>query len=197
MSRKIFLGLLFTFLVGLSLSSWAQDGMTVPAMAEEATMAAPPPAPQAEAMTVPVMVEEAMTVVPEPAKEEACACDKPVIEALTKAYNSLEEDEWTDAIKICNESIKTIETLSGTCKCPVIETYKGVVKAYLNYAQGGQILDGEEDIDCPKAKSLYDEAIKSLIAAQTTVKNEAIKSQVENIKEYCEEEKAFVQDECQ
>ena len=143
--------------------------------------------------------------------EKKCTCDTPAVQALSKAYNSLEEDEWIDAIKICKETINAIGKLAETCKCTsgmkaegtppkertLVEVYSDIASAYLKYAQGGQILDGEDDIDCPKAKSLYDDAMKTLKVSIDGVQNEELKLEVENIKDYCEEEKAFVDDECE
>lgn len=130
-------------------------------------------------------------------KAEPCKCHKPAIESLSKAYNSLEEDEWKDAIKVCKEVSASVKKLSETCKCEEVKNYVAIVGAYSQYAQGGQILDGEDDIDCPKAKKLYDNAMKALQAALPKIKDDSLKEEVENIRDYCEEEKAFVDDECE
>ncbi len=147
--------------------------------------------------------EEKKEVVPTPAptaaakKPDQCECETPAITSLSKTAASLNEDDWNESINICMTTIIEIEKLKTTCKCPIIDSYKKIADAYLKYAQGGQILDGEADIDCIKAKKLYDDAIKALNELLPVIQNEKLKEEVSEIKDYCIEEKSFVEDECE
>lgn len=129
--------------------------------------------------------------------EGKCACAEPAVEALGKAYISLEEDEWPDAIKVCSDALNKVKELEKGCACPELPAYKDVATAYISYAQGGNILDGEEDIDCAKATKLYEGAISLLKTVTPKIQNEKIKREVNSVQEYCEEENEFVKDECQ
>lgn len=125
-----------------------------------------------------------------------CTCVEPIEKALSKAYISLEEDEWPKAIKVCTDAVNKVKELEKTCKCPVIPVYKDVANAYLSYAKGGEILDGEEEIDCIKAVKLYDDAIKLFEKSVPMILNEKLKQEASLIADYCSEEKEFVEDEC-
>ena len=129
--------------------------------------------------------------------EGKCACAESTVEALGKAYISLEEDEWPDAIKVCTDALNKAKELEKSCTCPELPAYIDLATAYISYSQGGNILDGEEDIDCAKATKLYDGAIKLLTVAIPKVLNEKVKREATSVKEYCEEENEFVKDECQ
>lgn len=129
--------------------------------------------------------------------EGKCACAESAVEALGKAYISLEEDEWPDAIKVCTDALTKVKELEKSCQCPELPAYKDIATAYISYAQGGNILDGENDIDCAKATKLYNDAISLLAAAIPKVQNEKVKHEATSINEYCEEENEFVKDECQ
>ncbi|MBI1858927.1 MAG: hypothetical protein HYR97_07450 [Candidatus Melainabacteria bacterium] len=125
-----------------------------------------------------------------------CECEKPAIEVLSKAYISLEEDEWPAAIKACTDAETKITELEKTCKCPSIPIYKKVAKAYSNYAKGGNILDGEEDIDCLKATKLYEEAEKLFEESLSKILDEKLKKEASLISDFCVEENEFVKEEC-
>lgn len=127
----------------------------------------------------------------------ACKCLEGVVVIVQKAYASLEEDEWPSAIKISTDALNTINTLAKTCKCPEISAYQNVAKAFLNYAKGGNLLDGQEEPDCKAALKLYDEAISWLKDALEKITNSEVKANAKSIKEYAEEELQFVKDECE
>lgn len=125
-----------------------------------------------------------------------CACHMPAVEAIQKSYVSLEEDEWPAAIKSCTNALTAITTLQKTCKCPEVNDYKNVAQAFLNYAKGGNHLDGEEDPNCELVTKLYTESIKLLEETLPKLKDEKLKENVQNIRDYSKEELEFVKDEC-
>jgi len=125
-----------------------------------------------------------------------CACLKPGVDSIQKAYASLEEDEWPNAIKTCKDTIDAIKILSKTCKCPEVAVYQKVAEAYLKYAEGGNHLDGADEPNCTYALKLYDEAISSLKGALPKITNAQVKENANSIWEYAVEEQQFVQDEC-
>ena len=128
--------------------------------------------------------------------QEVCICQKPVISALEKSYASLEEDEWPAAIKVCTDAQNTIKNLSKTCICLDKVLYGNIAQAFLNYAKGGDILDGEKEPDCVLVTKLYTEAIKLLTESAPKLKDEKFKSNIENIRDYSKEELEFIKDEC-
>ena len=130
-------------------------------------------------------------------KSGICDCLKGAIDAIQKAYVSLEEDEWPAAIKSTKDAITTINTVSKNCTCPETIAYGKLGEAYLKYAEGGNHLDGAEEPNCPVALKLYADAIKMLDESIQKVSDEKIKSNAKNIKEYAVEEEQFVKDECQ
>lgn len=135
----------------------------------------------------------------EPVKKEAaagCVCLEPATSAINKAYASVEEDEWTIAIKTCKDSITAIKELTKTCKCPEVAVYQSIAEAFLKYSEGGNHLDTVDEPDCPFALKLYSEAIKILSDALPKIKDEQIGAKAKDIKEYAEEEQEFVKDEC-
>lgn len=125
-----------------------------------------------------------------------CNCQKPVLDIIDKAYVSLEEDEWPAAIKVCTDALTTVKNLSNTCTCLDTPLYKSIAQGFLNYARGGDILDGEKDPDCKAADKLYTDAIKLLEDAMPKIKDAKLKTNVESIRDYCKEELEFVKDEC-
>lgn len=134
---------------------------------------------------------------PPPVKDtSACNCQKPVLDIIDKAYLSLEEDEWSNAIKVCTDAVNTVKNLAVTCTCLDVPLYKGIAQAFLNYAKGGDILDGEKEPDCTLANKLYTDAIKSLEESIPKIKDVKLKTNVESIRDYCKEELEFVKDEC-
>ncbi len=130
-------------------------------------------------------------------KVDECPCLKPAIEAVQKAYSSLEEDEWPGAIKICKDTIELIKILSKTCKCPEVASYQKITEAFLKYAEGGNHLDGADEPNCPFALKLYTDAIAFLKESTPKITNQEVKTNATNIQEYAEEELQFVKDECQ
>lgn len=130
-------------------------------------------------------------------KKATCPCLEPGVEPIQKAYLSLEEDEWPAAIKVCTDTQKAINDLAKTCKCPEVAVYQNIAKGYLNYAKGGNILDGDDSPDCKVALKLYDEAIKLLSDSIPKITNLPVKTNTQNIRDYCKEELDFVKDECQ
>lgn len=130
-------------------------------------------------------------------KTTECICLKPAVDAIQKAYTSLEEDEWPGAIKICKDTIEAIKTLSKTCKCPDVAVYQKTAEAFLKYAEGGNHLDGADEPDCAYALKLYDEAINSLKDSLPKITNAQVKENAKSIWEYAQEEQQFVKDECQ
>lgn len=135
-----------------------------------------------------------------PPKEEAkggiCDCIKGAVDAIQKAYLSLEEDEWPAAIKTTKDAITAIDTLSKTCTCPETVAYKKVAEAYLKYAEGGNHLDGADEPNCPYATKLYADAITLLDTYIPKITNPSVKENSEDIKGYLKEEKEFVDEEC-
>ena len=129
-------------------------------------------------------------------KDGLCGCLKGAIDAIQKAYISLEEDEWQAAIKTTKDTINTINTLSKTCACPETVAYQKVAEAYLKYAEGGNHLDGAEEPNCPFATKLYSDAIVLLDAYIPKISNAVIKENAEDIRGYVKEEKEFVDEEC-
>lgn len=125
-----------------------------------------------------------------------CDCAKPGIEAVQKSYDSLEEDDWTNAIKVCKDAQKNVEGLKKTCKCPELDSYGKVAVAYENYATATNELDNSEKIDCPKVIKLYEGAIKLLDEAVSKISDDTVKEQIGDIKEYSEEELEYAKDEC-
>lgn len=130
-------------------------------------------------------------------KTSECTCHKPGVDALQKAYASLEEDEWPSAIKACREAIAALATLSKTCKCPDVTVFQKIADAYLKYAEGGNHLDGVEDPNCPYALKLYDEVLSLLNDSIPKVISIDVKTSAKNIQEYAEEERQFVREECE
>ena len=133
---------------------------------------------------------------PTEAKSGLCACLKGAMDAIQKAYVSIEEDEWPTAIKSTKDAISTIGTVSKTCTCPETIAYQKVAEAYLKYAEGGNHLDGAEEPDCPYATKLYSDAITLLDAYIPKITNAAVKGNAEDIQSYVKEEKEFVDEEC-
>ncbi len=129
-------------------------------------------------------------------KAEGCPCLKPAVEQIQKVYNSLEEDEWTQAESSAKNAQSSIKTLSATCKCPEVSAYQKVADAYLKYAQGGNHLDGADEPNCPFALKLYADAISALKEAIPSITNVDVKNNASNILDYAEEEQQFVKDEC-
>lgn len=125
-----------------------------------------------------------------------CQCIKPAVEALERAYNSVEEDEWAKAIKTCKDSITAINTLAKTCKCPEVAQYQKVAEAFMKYAEGGNHLDGAEEPNCPYATKLYADTVGILKDTTDKIPNEKVKEYARSIKEYALEEQEFVNDEC-
>ncbi len=129
-------------------------------------------------------------------KDGLCGCLKGAVDAIQKAYVSLEEDEWPAAIKATKDAINTINTLSKTCACPETVAYQKISEAYLKYAEGGNHLDGAEEPNCPFATKLYSDAITLLDAYIPKISNASVKENAEDIKGYVKEEKEFVDEEC-
>ncbi len=150
------------------------------------------------AQTAPVVKKETQPSVTTQAgaKGGICDCLKGAMDAIQKAYVSLEEDEWTTAIKATKDAISTINTVSKTCTCPETIAYQKVAEAYLKYAEGGNHLDGAEEPDCPYATKLYSDAITLLEAYIPKITNSAVKENAEDISGYVKEEKEFVDEEC-
>ena len=126
----------------------------------------------------------------------ACNCEKLVLDAINKAYVAIEEDEWAAAIKVCTDALNTVKNLSNTCKCLDTATFKNIAQAFLDYAKGGDILDGEKEPDCEAANKLYTETIKLLGEALPKIKDAKLKENAGNITDYSKEELEFVKDEC-
>ncbi len=133
---------------------------------------------------------------PPSAKSGVCDCLKGSIEAIQKAYVSLEEDEWPTAIKTTKDAIAVINTVSKNCTCPETLAYQKLAEAYLKYAEGGNHLDGAEEPDCPYATKLYSDAITLLETFIPKITNPSVKENAEDIKGYVKEEKEFVDEEC-
>ena len=129
-------------------------------------------------------------------RKSQCPCAKPALDSIDKAYVAVEEYEWPAAIKECTNSLTTVKNLKKTCKCPDVADYENIAQAFLNYAKGGDHLDGQEDPDCVYVKKLYTDAIKLLDDTIPKLKDSKMKSNAENIKGYCKEELDFVNDEC-
>ena len=130
-------------------------------------------------------------------KVALCPCLDPIIIAIQKAYNSLEEDEWPTAIKISTDTLNTITSISKTCKCTEVTDYQNVAMAYLNYSKAGNLLDGEDEPDCKVAKKLYEDAIGWLETSISKITNSEVSGNARSIQEYAKEELQFVKDECQ
>ncbi len=126
----------------------------------------------------------------------ACACLKPGIDAIQKAYASLEEDEWPKAIGECKNTIASISALSKSCTCPEIAAYKAISDSFLKYAEGGNHLDSADDPDCPYALKTYSASIAGLKDSLEKITDKDVKTSVKNILEYAQEEELFVKDEC-
>lgn len=160
------------------------------------------PQPQATKPQAEVKKQESTSPTPQAQVQEqgkntaVCNCQKPVSDIIDKSYVSLEEDEWPAAIKICTDALITVKNLSNTCTCLDAPLYKSIAQAFLNYAKGGDILDGEKDPNCQAANKLYTDAIKLLDEALPKIKDTKLKSNVESIRDYCKEELDFVKDEC-
>lgn len=181
--------LLFIFIVSVLL--FTANKLTLaqePAKPEAMTEAAP--AAMTEVAPVEAMAE------PEKKADPACACLKPAIDAVEKAYGSVEEDEWEKAIKTCKDSVTSIKTLSKTCKCPELPEYQKTAEAFQKYAEGGSHLDGAEEPNCPFALKLYSETIKSLGESASKISDAKVKEYAGNVKDYAEEEEEFVKSEC-
>ena len=131
-----------------------------------------------------------------PVKAGLCDCLKGAIDAIQKAYVSLEEDEWQAAIKITKDAINTINTVSKNCTCPETIAYQKIADAYLKYAEGGYHLDGTEAPNCPYATKLYSDAIASLETYIPKISNATVKGNAGDVKEYAIEEEQFVKEEC-
>ena len=129
-------------------------------------------------------------------KPDECACLQPAVDAVQKAYTSVEEDEWAAAIKTCKETIESVKTLSKTCRCPEVAYYQKILNAYLKYAEGGSHLDGTDEPNCPYALKLYDEALILLKESIPKITSLEVKTNAKSIQEYAEEEQQFVKDEC-
>ncbi|GEM_PF-7118037 len=132
----------------------------------------------------------------QPVEGGACACLKPAIDAIQKAYSSLEEDEWPKAIGECKNTIATINNLAQSCTCEEINAYKSTADAFLKYAEGGNHLDGADEPDCPYALKTYSASISGLQGAKDKILDKNVKTSVKNILEYAQEEELFVKDEC-
>lgn len=143
-----------------------------------------------------VKKQESKPTSPAAKDTSVCNCQKPVLDIIDKAYLSLEEDEWSSAIKVCTDAVNTVKNLAVTCTCLDAPLYKAVAQAFLNYAKGGDILDGEKEPDCTLANKLYTDAIKSLEESVPKIKDVKLKTNVESIRDYCKEELEFVKDEC-
>ena len=159
--------------------------------------------PQAKTETKPKVEEKKVTppvqTLTKTTKEkevETCNCQKIVIDALNKAYVALEEDEWAAAIKACTNAVTSVKNLSKTCLCLDKVLYGNIASAFLDYAKGGNILDGEKEPNCPLVKQAYTEAIKYLDESAPKIKDEKLKANAESIRDYCKEELEFVKDEC-
>lgn len=129
-------------------------------------------------------------------KSTACTCLKPGIDAIQKAYASLEEDEWPKAITECKNAIAAINSLSKTCTCDEVNAYKSAADSFLKYAEGGNHLDGADEPDCPYALKTYSSSITGLQSALGKILDKDVKTSVKNILEYAQEEELFVKDEC-
>ncbi len=127
-----------------------------------------------------------------------CACFKEAeaINVIQKSYVSLQEDEWPAAIKTTKDAINTINTLWKNCACPETIAYQKIAEAYLKYAEGGDHLDGAGEPNCPFATKLYSDAITLLDNYIPKISNPAVKENAEDIKGYVQEEKEFVDEEC-
>lgn len=148
----------------------------------------PSPSPQAASPSPQPTTQGKVTI---------CPCLQPAIDAIQKAYASLEEDEWKAAIKTATDAQTAIANLGMTCMCPDVAVYQNVASGFLNYAKGGNILDGEDEPNCMAALKLYEDAIKLLNDSISKIAEQDVKSNVGNIRDYCKEELDFVKDECQ
>ena len=153
------------------------------------------PAKKDPALAPAAVVKKQVTQVAE-VKEGLCSCLKGAIDAIQKSYVSLQEDEWQMAIKTTKDAITTINTLSKNCACPETIAYQKIAEAYLKYAEGGNHLDGAEEPNCPFATKLYSDAITLLGDYIPKISNPAVKENAEDIKGYVQEEKEFVDEEC-
>ena len=149
-----------------------------------------------EKKTAPAPEIQTITKTLKEKETEECNCQKPVRDAIDKAYVAIEEDEWASAIKVCTDAQIAVKNLSKICTCLDAATYKNIAQAFLDYAKGGDILDGEKEPDCEAANKLYTETIKLLNEALPKVKDIKLKENIENIKDYSKEELEFVKDEC-
>lgn len=129
-----------------------------------------------------------------------CDCldtkDFSVTKTVSKAYKSVEEDEWKKAIQSCKDAVASIKEHEKKCKCDEVIEYRKIVEGFQKYAEGGEHLDSAEEPDCPFALKVYDEAIKKLDDSISKVSDEKTKKDATNVKEYALEERQFVQDEC-
>ena len=189
---SIFIALILT--VCLNNILLAQEAMNPP---EKAPAPEVKPEVKPEAM-VDVMAEAMAEAKPEAQapKAPACPCLKPASDAVSKAYSSIEEDEWPKAIKTCKDSIEAIKNLGTTCKCPEVAGYQKIVEAFLGYAQGGDYLDGTEKPDCEKARKMYADTISALEASSAKISDEEIKKKAKAVQEYAKEEETFAKEEC-
>lgn len=133
-------------------------------------------------------------------KASPCNCldtkDFSVTNTVAKAYRSVEEDEWKKAIQACKDAVTSIKEHEKKCKCDEVPEYRKIVEAFQKYAEGGEHLDSAEEPDCPFALKVYDEAIKKLGESIPKIFDEKTRKDATNIKEYAQEERQFVQDEC-
>lgn len=125
-----------------------------------------------------------------------CDCLGPAINSIQSAYTSLEENEWPVAINDTKKTIDLIMTLSMDCPCPELIAYQNVADAYLKYAEGGNHLDTADEPNCPYATKLYASAISILDQYIQKISDADVKTNAGNIKDYLEEEKDFIDDEC-
>ena len=131
-----------------------------------------------------------------PVPKDVCDCLKPAIDAIQKAYTSLEEDEWPAAIKTSKDTIDIVSNLAKVCKCPEITSYQKVSEAFSKYAEGGNHLDGVDEPNCPYALKLYSAAAALLKEAIPNITNVQVKENAENTNDYVTEELEFVKNEC-
>ena len=131
------------------------------------------------------------------ADEGPCDCLSPVIKATQDTYNKLEEDEWPACIKAAKDTIALIKKTSEDCACPELIAYRNIAEAYLKYAEGGNHLDNDDETDCPYATKTYGEGIKQLKTYIPKVTDKAVQTNAGYIQEYMEEEKEFVDEECE
>ena len=218
------LGLLISLILSFTVCniSFAQTKTAPPKQAKEQTQAKTkevktqeskqkPPQPQAtkqppvqaeskskveEKKAAPTPEIQTITKILKEKETEECNCQKPVLDSIDKTYVAIEEDEWASAIKVCTDALNAVKNLSKTCTCLDAATYKNIAQAFLDYAKGGDILDGEKEPDCEAANKLYSETIKLLDEALPKVKDIKLKENIENIKDYSKEELEFVKDEC-